>query len=300
MMTHINDNHFHKPTPIPMTNPPPTNPHRRYRRRTVSSKESSNKSSRNHKKSTTLPILLSLRVPPTLPQSWLVSTSTQLLIEYLLYARGLIPMTVDQLKDEATPNELSASTRRKIQKTRSSLQSLERVILELTFDCHYVLISLGPSFARAREYYVLDVSQLILEQQEEESSTTTLSPHALARRLIPKLIESDTELPSKTSSSYQLWVTVAVNSHILEALWQQQPSETAEWIRRPGFSVPTNNNLKANQRMAQIEFQQRCDTDKNQGQHPSSDEIASSLLLASVPTALHWISMSTSIKGFRL
>jgi hypothetical protein len=131
MMTHINDNnnHLHKPTPVPvpMTDPPPTKPHRRCRRRTVSSKEASNNKGRNHKSACTLPILLSLRVPTTLPKSWLVSTSTQLL----------------------------------------------------------------------------------LNPQEESSTTTTAtSPHALARRLIPKLIQCDTELPSKIASSYQLWMSI--------------------------------------------------------------------------------------------
>jgi hypothetical protein len=221
-------------------------------------------------------------------------------------------MTVDQLKDETTANnELSASTRRNIAKTRSSLQSLERVILELTFDCHYVLISLGPSFSRARELYVLDVRQLslLLEPQEESSSTTkttttATSPHALARRLIPKLIQCDTELPSKISSSYQLWVTVAVDSNVLKALWQQQqqPQEPPQWIRRPGFSFPTNH-LKANQRMVRIDFQQQGggqhkDEDQAAQQHYSSNTVSS--LPSSAANMIHWISMSTSIKGFRL
>jgi hypothetical protein len=214
-------------------------------------------------------------------------------------------MTVAQLKDEATPNEFSASTRRNIAKTRSSLQSLERVILELVFDCHYVLISLGPSFSRAREYYVLDGRQLLLllDPQEESSTTTTTtaatSPHALARRLIPKLIQCDTELPSKIASSYQMWVTVAVDSNVLKALWQQQSQEPPRWIRRPGFSLPTNH-LKGNQRMVQIDFQQgggHTSSDEGQAQQHSSSNGASSMP-SSAPNMIHWISMSTSIKGF--
>jgi hypothetical protein len=109
----------------------------------------------------------------------------------------------------------------------------------------------------ARQLWLLD------PQQEESSTTTRTSSHTLARRLIPKLIQSDTELPSQISSSYQLWVTVvAVDSNALRALWRQQPppQETPQSIRRPGFSVPTNHHLKANhQRMLHIDFQQQVD-----------------------------------------
>jgi hypothetical protein len=140
----------------------------------------------------------------------------------------------------------------------------------------------------------------------------------LARHLLPKRIKEDAtsavaDLPSRTAGSYQMWVSVWTDT--LEPFWQLPQPLQDMMIRRVGFQLPNHNtsnlnnnyNYKTNhhqrQRMIRIELSQQStkDTNTTKSAPPKrrrtvkvddDDE-------ANNKNKGHWISLRTSIKGFR-
>jgi hypothetical protein len=279
--------------------PPPTNPastpqrssRRGYRRRTISQNKahsSSHKKSPNH---TTLPLSIGFPIPRSLPTSWVLSTATKVLVDHLLYARGLIPLSVLQLNQQYENDILnSPSVRRKVSQCRSRLESWNRewnaVDDNLFAHCSFILISLGPSFSRPRESYVLNAANLQFTNTID--SPKLPSPHALAQRLLPRILECDSALPSRVAPSYQVWVSMYVKQEAFEQLWTSETNQTLGWVRRTGFQLPTANNIKANQRVVEIQL-------TNVG----SQETADTSRVTEEPNG-YWISVPTSIKGFRI
>jgi hypothetical protein len=267
-------------------------------------------------------------LPPSLPTRWILQTSTQGLVHYLLYARGLIPLSVGQLYQEDASIS-SSSQRRKISQNKARLETwqdeweaLSSTILD---HCSYILISLGPSWSRTREYYVLDATGLEIVVCHYETTMNTLTttptsdatsstkvisrtptPHALARRLLPKLVEEDatsaaSDLPSRTAGSYQMWVSVWTDS--LEPFWQLPQPLQDMMIRRVGFQLPNhytsnlNNNNKPNrhqrQQMIRIELSQNSASTKQRRTVVNDEANNNNNNMG------HWISLHTSVKGFR-
>ena len=355
--------------------------HRSYRRRTVSTAKKnggttfyrpSSQQERRHQPHHLPPVTLCipLALPATLHRSWILQTSTQVLVEYLLYARGLIPMSVTQLHQEkAAPSPSLSCVRRKITRTLQRLESFQQewetflmmmtTTMSSSSSCPttiatirripYILISLGPSFSRIQEYYLLDATGLLLLLPATTSTTgsissTTNHPHALARRLLPKLIEQQVDLPSTSASGYQMWITVAVPS--LNAFWERsvRPSEQPQqqilalqdkMIRRVGFQLPNalleehgNTTNKSHSKTTTTLPQQRRQPRRQKPQrlvkiHLSQKQTTTTTTNDAASTTrkrptletggntnnkdtvhddddeLHWISLGTSIKGFR-
>lgn len=209
---------------------------------------------------------ISLPVPPSVPSDWLIQTTPLILVKYLLYTRGLIPMTVDQLYSWASGeghtsnigtsrSRTPPSVRRRIERSRTEISQLfhQWTSLESSWKMlhqhhpregssqrpseiqhpiphhpAFVLISLGPSFIRSRELYLLDLQSWEWQSQsppfdDDESHASLVSgadddsrsrrmEGILARRLISTLINDDdcpaNALPAKSSPSFRLWLTL--------------------------------------------------------------------------------------------
>ena len=308
---------------------------RSYRRRTIKGRKEhkhtllANHRHHHHHKNNSINIPFVL--PPTLPSSWIVKTTTQVLVHHLLYARGLIPLTVQQLYQETEAEQkrvrssFPPSLRRKITQTKARLDAWQALWSSMEFcleDCPIVLITLGPSFSRPREYYVLDAKGLANQRHHHQQQQSRLpSSHVLARRLLPKLVEQDaSELPSRNASSYQLFVSVCIpSSESLERLWQEQqpklllsstspPSSLSSspslfpttLLRRQGFRLfKAMAALKPNQRMVRIQLQQRQEQQHTNANATTLSNNNNNNSVFDETEECHWISLSTSIKGFR-
>lgn len=265
---------------------------RSYRRRSIPSSKTS--SFRRKREGRYADFAIALPIQPFVPISWVLSAASQVLVDHLLYTRGLISLSVPQLRDSNQDEVLkSRSQRRKVSQCRQRLESwrtewaqIDHRILE---KCSCILISLGPSFLRCREFYVLNVADKCGSSEGQRSKK--LPPvHALARRLLPRVLEYDTELPSRSAPSYQLWVSLFVKAETLDAVLNDESNELS-FIRRPGFELPTADTKKANQRTVRIDI-------LNAGaNHEPDAEIARTL---GVSEERHWISLKTTVNGFRL
>ena len=100
---------------------------REYRRRTVSQTNSPSSIRKRRESRISSPIFVPFVIPRSLPLNWVLSTTITVLIDHLLYARGLIPLSIGQLNDEKKGNETSksASIRRKVSQCQSRLTSLK-------------------------------------------------------------------------------------------------------------------------------------------------------------------------------
>eukprot|EP00980_Cylindrotheca_fusiformis_P028960 scaffold22680_cov107-Cylindrotheca_fusiformis.AAC.29 len=265
-----------------------------YRRRTIQQSSAHSSCRRKCVNPGTPPLSIGFPVPASLPTSWVLSTSTKVLVEHLLYARGLIPLSVMQLNHQYENDVLkSPSIRRKVCQCRSRLESWNREWKEVDDDifahCSYILLSVGPSFSRAREFYVLNATNLEVNKTLQMPKQLP-SPHALARRMLPRLVESDVELPSRVAPSYQIWVSIYVKQKALESLFASKTKWTPEWIQRPGFQLPTGETIKANQRLVEIRL---SNSTNNQRTASNASTVADKCDGC-------WISIPTSTKGFRV
>jgi hypothetical protein len=357
-----------------------------YRRRTVQGRRRHHGSTTSGVKTnptTNNTIVVPLPLPPTdtvlLRNDWILSNVTTVLVHYVLYSRGLWPLTVPQLSQElnktTTPSPSlplpPPSLRRKLRQAHQRLDAWTAAwdsITPLLPHCPYILLSLGPSFARTRESYLLDATMYTSNtttttatgtDPSSSAATPTASAapptprpnlhHALARRLLPKLIEADVELPSRAAPSYQLWVSVFLldssssstsSATTTQASAQQHPATTTTnhnhdpdanhdlWIRRPGFVLPSGSTTASTTtsttrrtatapRLVTIPllFQQQQQQPTQPQTHPPNDNHNNndqtplappspqrSLLdqASAVSSAGHWMTLRTSIKGFRM
>ena len=185
----------------------------------------------------TIPFV-SFPVPVSVPTPWLVKTSVMILVKHLLYVRGLLPMTVEQLdatqRDDLANNQdprvnrrnkLSPSMRRSIRKEQQQMQNLfqewERIVDSKPTNLAFILISLGPSYNQSQELYLLDVQSLHwnesspVERREKENDDSTKLRRleaTLGRRLISTAMNQDGtplhQLSSKASPSFRLWLAL--------------------------------------------------------------------------------------------
>jgi hypothetical protein len=79
-----------------------------------------------------------------------------------------------------------------------------------------------------------------------------------------------------------------VKQEAFEQLWASETNQTSGWVRRTGFQLPTASNIKASQRVVEIQLD-------NMG----SQETADTSKVTEEPNG-YWISVPTSIKGFRI
>lgn len=273
--------------------PKQTQPRRGYRRRTVShdTNASSLRKRREHRLST--PLRVSFLIPRSLPVSWVLSTATTVLVDHLLYARGLIPLSIGQLNQQYESNSWkSPNARRKVSQCHQQLRALKdswKAVVENSFfkKCSFILLSIGPSFSRAREFFIIDtggVETFVVD----ENVVKLPSPHALARRLLPKVMECDLALPSRSASAYQIWVSIFIRPETLEKIWAKEETNQSlqNWIPRPGFRFSSKQVNKPNNQVVHIQLSNNNQDDANFKLPEDSNG--------------HWLSLPTSIKGFRI
>lgn len=275
---------------------------RTYRRRTVPNSKASSVNRRHgdRRNNTTHDAIIELPIKPTVPLSWILSSATQLLVDHLLYSRGLIPLSVAQLRDAKQEEVLkSHSQRRKVAQCRNRLDSWKcewsRIDPGILEKCSCISISFGPSFLRSRESYILNVAEARTKMKKTASELPPV--HALARRLLPSVLECDTELPNQLAPSYQLWVSMFVQGETLEEAFNEESNELANLvIRRPGYKLPVRGTTTPNQRVVYINI-----LNADNGSESSSSSAAKKPAYSlGVTEGAHWISLRTSIKGFRL
>ncbi|KAL3939307.1 MAG: hypothetical protein SGBAC_005949 [Bacillariaceae sp.] len=280
----------------------PVNSHlpakRTYRRRTVSSSKASSPINRRNGDGSniaTQDAIIQLPIKSNVPLGWILSSATQILVDHLLFSRGLIPLSVAQLKDEKQEEVLkSRSQRRKVTQCRSRLESWRldwsQIDIRILENCLCIVISLGPSFLRSKELYVLNVAEA---RNSSEHPTSKLPPvHALARRLLPRVLESDTKLPRRSAPSFQLSVSLCVEALALEVALNDESNEMSNlFIRRPGYKLPTEKTKQPSQRVTYINI---LNADS------SNEAAVKTTETVRVADVAHWVSLRSSIKGFRL
>lgn len=269
-----------------------------------------------------------LTIPLHLERLWVAQMSTSVLVDHLLYAKGLFPLTVSELLSlpldassdsrnfsmDKAPLLASSSKRRKLQQARTQLRQLVDSWTcawssELIQHATHVLITIGPSLARGKEFLLLDLMGLQTPNPSESDSGKFPPLAALARRLLPRVVEGDANdngLSTNAASSMKLFVSVCVRNEALEEYWKKLNAETripsieqsaniSSWIPRTGRVLPKAEDLLPNKgrrprrRLVVLSITHR-------GQERSDNEFSS---LFEDERHCHWLSLSQSIKGFR-
>ena len=249
-------------------------------------------------------MIVRLELPLALPKGWVVQVSTRVLWSHLLYTRGLLPLPVHQMLAPQTTT-VSAAVKRKLSQTSASLDRLESEwrILGGTFpDIQSVLISLGPSFSRAKECYLIDASELehpadMLQGLKLDEQKLAKNEVSLSRKLLRQLMEAEMEdcACHKLASSYQLFVSFRVPSETATRLFEQGHDEQINsLIIRHGFQYPPKRiyrhvHVQLPRKTPGLPNQLSSQTGEGDLDHPTSTNDTSC-----------WISLRTSIKGFRL
>lgn len=205
-----------------------------------------------------------IHLPTTLDTGWVIQTALSTLVHHLLFVRGLFPVPVVELQKETTTSNgvvalSSMSSRRKIQQAKRQLQNFADSLTSessstLIRQASFVLITLGPSVSRGQEFYVLDVRNLGCASRKcwKPSPAPAAAP-ALARRLIPRIMESNWDLPSSNASSLKLFVSVLLPKDKMEEHWQdhcgQDPSSQStslrHWIPQSGRLLPKTDEVQS-------------------------------------------------------
>ncbi|KAG7372520.1 hypothetical protein IV203_018663 [Nitzschia inconspicua] len=204
------------------------------------------------------------QVPISIPTDWLIHTSVVILMKHLLYARGLFPMTVDQLLLDAEVEDTttttikttnsshnlaqrswsssnSSSLRRSMRKAREQVQRLttewnswHKMMISNGESCNgheqqlaFVLISIGPSYTQSRELYVMDVQGLVGDVRTEAIMDGRVEG-TLTRRLLGTLLNHDKsplqDLPGQNSPSYRMWISFGIQSLSIRTECGSMPS----------------------------------------------------------------------------
>ena len=282
-----------------------------------------------------------LRLPVYLDRVWIIQTATSILVDHLLYARGLFPMPVTELLSlpvsledgsngqPPTLSGVSPSTRRKLRQARNQLQQFfdawtSDASSNLIRLASYVLINVGASVASSRDSFLLDVRGLSnhhhqqQQQQhiEEGNKRGPQSPAALARRLLPRVVEGDSSvdlLPFNAASS-RLFVSVWVRNEELKKYWNDRSAKDSDvltastrynfqWTTRTGRVLPkpeelqpmNNASRKPKKRLATMPLSYQtsdaslCD-----------DELVIATRNGLEASQGQWLSFPQSIKGFRM
>jgi hypothetical protein len=250
-------------------------------------------------------MIVRLELPLALPKGWVVQVSMRVLWSHLLYTRGLLPLPVHQMLTPQTTT-VSAAVKRKLSQTSASLDRLdsEYKMLGGTFpDIQSVLISLGPSFSRAKECYLIDASELehpadALQAFKLDEQKLAKNEISLSRRLLRQLMEVEMEdcTCHKLASSYQLFVSFRVPSETATRLFEQGHDEQSNrFIIRHGFQCPPKRVYR------HVKVQLSRETRETPGlPSPLSSQSAEGDHDHSTANDTCWISLRTSIKGFRL
>jgi hypothetical protein len=248
-------------------------------------------------------MIVRLEFPLALPTGWIVQLSTRVLWSHILYTRGLLPLPVHQILAPQTTT-VSAAVKRKLSQTSASLDRLEsewKMLRGIFPDIQSVLISLGPSFSRTKECYLIDASELkhpadVLQASQIDEQKMVKNEITLSRKLLRELMEVEMENCSchKLASSYQLFVSFRVPSETASRLFEEGHDEQINrLIIRHGFQYPPKRiyrhvNVQLSRKTPGIPSPLSSQTGEGDHHTTANDDDTC------------WISLRTSIKGFRL
>jgi hypothetical protein len=161
------------------------------------------------------------------PREWTIQVATEALWKHWLYSRGLVGLPLHQIQQQGSsisPCENSqsrdgakqprqCSLGRAIQKMNLMLSNLEsdwRDISHSGLNIQYVLFSFGPSWARSKEMYRLDVSNLPhtnaleIKNAYADEMGPSRSTYTLSTRLIREVVNGECEADGLLSSREML------------------------------------------------------------------------------------------------
>lgn len=278
-----------------------------------------------------------LFIPLQLDKVWIVKTATSVLVDHLLFTRGLFPITVAELltqknnegnsalmtTEAPSTSFSSSSTRRKLRQAQNQWQQFTQAWTSSKSSsfirrASYILITLGPSFGRGRESYLVEIRELASSSKRH---LKPLPPSAvLARRLLPRVMESDAsaELPS-SAASLRLFVSLWLQKDELEGYWREvnegssaDDSRTfgttsTSWIPRTGRVLPKTAELhslsvskRPKKRLVSMALKPKTEASTSSTvmeTHESDDDILS---LGGVESDGQWFTLPQVIKGFRM
>lgn len=205
--------------------------------------------------------LSTLKIPSSLSKIWIAKTSIAVLVDYLLFERGLFPMTVADLRSNVGRSSGMYSSPTMQRKLKSATMQRDNFMAAwesassttLLGGASLVLISIGTSYGRGSESFLVDLGGLT--HMERPGSTVDPPPvHVLARKLLPKLMEANLDVPSSKSPSLRLSVSLWLSQDQVEANYSQNgPSDSLAhhpdngsqaWIFRCGKVLPTFRELQ--------------------------------------------------------
>lgn len=260
-------------------------------------------------------------------RNWMVLTSLRALLIHVLYARGVVPTLVFEMlrmhkelsstTTSSTSNNNNTSSmipreHRSMFKCGTMLSQLLQQwedLMSSDFAHHIgaVLISLGQSWSRQREQYVLQVNGL---GQDEEGQVPPSPPsvqqeHTASRRFVSALMNATNEnedpsigdfmaKPALGASSYQAQLSFWVSTKDAEAMFDSlQSDDEKKWIVRHKFRVvpddpPTTNTATMRSNRPAL-IQARVVTATATSTTPKWEE----------GTGI-WLTLPTVVKGFRL
>jgi hypothetical protein len=276
-----------------------------------------------------------LQVPTTLSKLSIGQTAVPILVDYLVYTRGLFPLTVAELSEQhtecTTPTmglPYSTSSRTMQRKLKSAYDQRTKFMEAwnsastsgLLQQSSCALITIGPSYGRGVESYLLDLREL---QTQSSPATTPPPPNVLARKLLSKIVEAHLSLPRSNSASFRLFVSLLVKSQ--EGQAQMKGSETFStlgsvldmdsphhcWIPRSGRVLPALQEMRPkavgrSPKQQLVVISLRHGPGSNDDQHGismesmSDDDILDTFHSLSAVDRGQWFCHSQAIRGFRV
>jgi hypothetical protein len=219
-----------------------------------------------------------------------------------LYARGICPSpATEALRVYQESNAKVNPVLRKFVKFGASLQQLldEWTILSCLVEIQQVLVTLGPSWSRQKEIHVLDFCGVGKVDDGKIPEPSLGQEHALSRRLVRALLNGISDQdgaeeclahPSPVGSSYQVHVSVWITRDNAYELFEKSRENRSPWqtlcqslILRQDYSTAHHASTRTQPHIVTTKISTPI-----AGEHEWIEEEGI------------WISLPTSIKGFRL
>jgi len=272
---------------------------------------------------------------------WILHTCCAAVWKHLLYARGLTPVPTHQLVVERTPTSTSGSRHRLSSNERKMIQTtlaLDRLstncwLVVQQLEVRYVVLTLGASWTRPKEVYLLDFTSLAdvndtADESEKENITDSRvldhnrnkKEYTLSTRLIRQVVQAECDAESQVTGkellatiqraatdqlSVTLGVTVAsflrAHARELDVATHTGPFVLPEVLVRRDFSIAGKRGV---QRTARIRVFRRDDDGSppvGNEQKDSTDDITREEELSRVEDhGITWLSLHSKVKGFRI
>ena len=287
-----------------------------------------------------------LQVPTTLSKGWIGQTAVSTLVDYLVYTRGLLPLTVAELSEHMQRTTTTSTTATSLPFSTSSSSSSSRTMQrKLKFASEQrikfmeawnsastngllerascALITIGPSYGRGTESYLVDLRGLRMETPPRlhHPDLPPPPPHVLARKLLSKIVEVPLSLPRSNAPSFRLFVSLLVMSpdqkliHCCSDVNSLGPMLDTDshccWIPRSARVLPTLQELQPKvvvrtpkHQLVVLSLQHGPGSnDDQQGtslESMTDDNVLDTFHSLSAVDRGHWFCLSQAIKGFRM